>query len=96
VQAVAGQLCRWDVVADCAGLGAFGDQVADEVEQVLLGVSDVAALVQYCGEIGVLRNGLYILHYRGPERSQITATEFLEGNSNLGDAVRLTQRGGGR
>ena len=41
-----------------------------------------------------IRNGLYILRYSGPERSEVAATTFLEGNSNLGDAVRLTMQGG--
>ena len=36
-----------------------------------------------------LRNGLYILRYTGPRSADITGLRFLEGNSNLGDAVRL-------
>jgi hypothetical protein len=36
-----------------------------------------------------IRNGLYILRYTGPHASEVAATNFLEGNSNLGDAVRL-------
>ncbi|MBW3663267.1 MAG: hypothetical protein KY469_09230 [Actinobacteria bacterium] len=35
-----------------------------------------------------LRNGLYILRYTGPGSDDIDAIEFLEGNSNLGDALR--------
>jgi len=36
-----------------------------------------------------LRNGLYILRYTGPRSDEITGLRFLEGNSNLGDAVPL-------
>jgi len=40
----------------------------------------------YCIDI---RNGLYILKYTGPHADEVAAIKFLEGNSNLGDAVRL-------
>lgn len=36
-----------------------------------------------------IRNGLYILRYTGTDASDVTSITFLEGNSNLGDAVRL-------
>jgi hypothetical protein len=36
-----------------------------------------------------IRNGLYILKYTGPHASEVAGINFLEGNSNLGDAVRL-------
>jgi hypothetical protein len=36
-----------------------------------------------------IRNGLYILRYRGPHHDMVDQIEFLEGNSNLGDAPRL-------
>ncbi len=36
-----------------------------------------------------VRNGLYILEYTGPKRGQVDSLNFLEGNSNLGDALRL-------
>ena len=36
-----------------------------------------------------LRNGLYILRYTGPCQEEITPVSFLEGNSNLGDALRF-------
>ncbi|MDP9067718.1 MAG: hypothetical protein M3N53_05125 [Actinomycetota bacterium] len=36
-----------------------------------------------------LRNGLYILDYKGPFEKEVARVNFLEGNSNLGDAVRL-------
>ncbi len=36
-----------------------------------------------------IRNGLYILKYTGPHADEVAAISFLEGNSNLGDAVRL-------
>jgi hypothetical protein len=32
-----------------------------------------------------IRNGLYVLRYRGPHHGQVDAIEFFEGNSNLGD-----------
>ncbi len=34
-----------------------------------------------------LRNGLYILRYTGPHAAEVDAIAFLEGNSNVGDAV---------
>lgn len=36
-----------------------------------------------------LRNGLYVLEYTGPHADEVAAIEFLEGNSNLGDALRF-------
>ncbi len=36
-----------------------------------------------------VRNGLYILKYKGPFASEVNRIDFLEGNSNLGDALRL-------
>lgn len=36
-----------------------------------------------------IRNGLYILRYTGPHAFEAAGIHFLEGNSNLGDAVRL-------
>ena len=36
-----------------------------------------------------VRNGLYILEYKGPFASEVSRVKFLEGNSNLGDAMRL-------
>jgi hypothetical protein len=36
-----------------------------------------------------LRNGLYILRYRGPCEEELSSVRFLEGNSNLGDALRF-------
>jgi hypothetical protein len=36
-----------------------------------------------------IRNGLYVLHYTGPHAAEVAHTGFLEGNSNLGDAVQL-------
>jgi hypothetical protein len=41
-----------------------------------------------------IRNGLYILRYTGPHAGQAAGIHFLEGNSNLGDAVRLARTGG--
>jgi hypothetical protein len=41
-----------------------------------------------------IRNGLYILRYTGPRSSEVAGVRFLEGNSNLGDAVRLAKRAG--
>lgn len=36
-----------------------------------------------------VRNGLYILKYTGPFEAEVAKTDFLEGNSNLGDALRF-------
>ncbi|MDQ3645903.1 MAG: hypothetical protein M3345_03110 [Actinomycetota bacterium] len=36
-----------------------------------------------------VRNGLYILRYKGPFSAEVSSTRFLEGNSNLGDALRF-------
>jgi hypothetical protein len=36
-----------------------------------------------------LRNGLYILRYTGKGAEDVTRISFLEGNSNLGDALRF-------
>jgi hypothetical protein len=36
-----------------------------------------------------VRNGLYILRYRGPCEEELRDVGFLEGNSNLGDALRF-------
>jgi len=38
-----------------------------------------------------VRNGLFILRYTGPRADEVNRIKFLEGNSNLGDAVRLDQ-----
>jgi hypothetical protein len=39
-----------------------------------------------------VRNGLYVLRYRGPHHDSVDQIAFLEGNSNLGDAPRLAVR----
>jgi LVIVD repeat len=36
-----------------------------------------------------VRNGLYILRYKGPYEEEVAAIKFLEGNSNLGDALKF-------
>jgi hypothetical protein len=36
-----------------------------------------------------LRNGLYVLRYRGPHADEIASSKFLDGNSNSGDAGRF-------
>jgi hypothetical protein len=41
-----------------------------------------------------IRNGLYVLRYAGPRSEEISGLSFLEGNSNLGDAVRLDKSAG--
>jgi len=41
-----------------------------------------------------IRNGLYVLRYTGPLASEVSSLSFLEGNTNLGDAVRLGKSGG--
>lgn len=39
-----------------------------------------------------VRNGLYILDYKGPHAKEISSVDFLEGNSNLGDSLRYGRR----
>jgi hypothetical protein len=34
-----------------------------------------------------IRNGLYILKYTGPHAEEVNGVQFLEGNSNQGDAL---------
>jgi hypothetical protein len=36
-----------------------------------------------------IRNGLYVLRYKGPYEQEVRTTKFLEGNSNLVDALQL-------
>jgi hypothetical protein len=38
-----------------------------------------------------IRNGLFILRYTGPHSDEVQQINFLEGNSNLGDAVDIDQ-----
>ncbi|HEX8084226.1 MAG TPA: hypothetical protein VF529_08040 [Solirubrobacteraceae bacterium] len=42
-----------------------------------------------------LRNGLYILRYRGPHEDEVSSTKFLDGNSNSGDLRRFDLRPAG-
>jgi hypothetical protein len=35
-----------------------------------------------------LRNGLYVLRYRGPHEREIACMRFVEGNSNVGGGIR--------
>ncbi|MDQ3889019.1 MAG: hypothetical protein M3312_00500 [Actinomycetota bacterium] len=37
-----------------------------------------------------IRNGLYIVRYKGPDAAEVREIGFLEGNSNLGDALRIS------
>jgi hypothetical protein len=41
-----------------------------------------------------VRNGLYILRYTGPGAGELAQVSFLEGNSNLGDAIRIDRSAG--
>src|ERR671925_109119 len=41
-----------------------------------------------------IRNGLYVLTYSGPRAGEVNGITFLEGNSNLGDAVRIATSAG--
>jgi hypothetical protein len=38
-----------------------------------------------------IRNGLYVLRYTGRHAREVSRIRFLEGNSNLGDALRLAR-----
>ncbi len=39
-----------------------------------------------------IRNGLYALRYKGPAARHVRRVDFIEGNSNLGDARRFSRR----
>jgi hypothetical protein len=41
-----------------------------------------------------IRNGLYVLRYTGPRSTEVSARRFIEGNSNLGDALVLAKSAG--
>ncbi len=36
-----------------------------------------------------VRNGFFILRYKGPHEKEVSSIDFLEGNSNLGDALKI-------
>ena len=38
-----------------------------------------------------IRNGLYILRYAGPHADEVNKIRFLEGNSDLGDAMTIAK-----
>jgi hypothetical protein len=38
-----------------------------------------------------IRNGLFVFRYRGPHHGEVDHIEFLEANSNLGDAFKLAR-----
>jgi hypothetical protein len=38
-----------------------------------------------------IRNGLLVLRYAGPHADEVDPIRFLEGNSNLGDALRVAR-----
>ncbi len=38
-----------------------------------------------------IRNGLLVLRYTGPRADEVDPIRFLEGNSNLGDALRIAK-----
>ena len=40
-----------------------------------------------------LRNGLYVLRYRGPHDAEVGGVRYLDGNSNSGDARRADWQG---
>lgn len=42
-----------------------------------------------------VRNGLYVLRYRGPHEEEVARAKFLDGNSNSGDALSLEPLPGG-
>jgi hypothetical protein len=41
-----------------------------------------------------IRNGLFVLRYTGPRAGEVSGLTFLEGNSNLGDALRIASSAG--
>ena len=54
MQAVAGQLAGLGVVAQLASPHALSDEVADEIQQLLLGPGDVLAAVHHRGQFGAM------------------------------------------
>ena len=36
-----------------------------------------------------VRNGLYILEYKGPHEKEVSSVKFLEGNTNFGDTMKI-------
>jgi len=40
-----------------------------------------------------IRNGLYVVRYTGPRAGEVRNVTFLEGNSNLGNAIRIAKGG---
>jgi hypothetical protein len=38
-----------------------------------------------------LRNGLYVLRYKGPHESEVSGAGFLDGNSNSGDVPKISR-----
>ena len=36
-----------------------------------------------------VRNGLYAVRYSGPYENEVSNVDFIEGNSNLGDALKF-------
>ena len=54
VAAVAGRLGRSDIVSDIAGLGAIGEQVLDEMPELMLCAGDGRALVHQCRQVGAV------------------------------------------
>ena len=36
-----------------------------------------------------VRNGLYVMRYKGPFEAEVSGVDFIEGNSNLGDALKF-------
>ncbi len=54
MEAVVGEFWGGDVVSDGAGAGGVGEEVAKELDEVLLGLGDVLALVDKAGEVGAI------------------------------------------
>lgn len=39
-----------------------------------------------------VRNGLYVMKYKGPYESEVAKVDFIEGNSNQGDALKFEKK----
>jgi hypothetical protein len=80
------------------GVGAFMptplDRVVTEDPALSMGRSKVVAWSYPIIKDGLIyivdvRNGLFVVRYTGVGASRVSAVSFLEGNSNLGDALAL-------
>ena len=91
MEAVARELVRRDIVPDVAGLRALGQQVSDQVAELLLRPGDVLASMQERREFGVV----VLVGLVGDERVGLEhGFEPLAGVAGAGRGLRRDVRGG--